>query len=88
MKTLDLAIGPPVEAVQRAVVLDEGTPAHYEGVPGDVYKSLEAKAVKTEHGKRQPHVFDELNSSQRIVHEGRADAIAAEVGQVDPSRTK
>jgi hypothetical protein len=76
-KTLDLAIGPPIaspaetgEAIARSRV-------------ADVLISCEAKSVMTEHGKSQPRVYDELNSSHDIVHQGRPNAIAAGITVVN-----
>lgn len=54
---------------------------------GEVLVSCEAKAVMTEHKKSQPRLYDELNSSHRIVHEGRRDAIAAGITLVNIAST-
>lgn len=43
---------------------------------GAVLVALEAKACMTEHGKSEPRLYDELNSSQQTVH-GAADAAIA-----------
>jgi len=37
----------------------------------EVLLACEFKAVMKEHQKAKPRVFDELNSSHRIVHDGR-----------------
>jgi len=79
-KTLDLVIGPPV--VQAA----GATPASRKSL-SDVFVACEAKSVMTEHGKSQPRVFDELNSSHGIVHAGRPDAIAAGITVVNIAST-
>jgi len=39
--------------------------------------SCEAKSVMTEHAKAQPRVYDELNSSHDIVHQGNNESFAA-----------
>ncbi len=70
-KTLDLAIGTTpglsVSMVTRDPRLDR------------VLLSCEAKACMTEHGKSQPRLFDELESSYSIVNNGDPAAIAAGV---------
>jgi hypothetical protein len=48
-----------------------------EGPVGSVLMALEAKACMTEHQKAQPRLYDELNSSHRIVHGESDQAIAA-----------
>lgn len=54
-----------------------GLPAFHEGLVGSVLAALEAKACMTEHQKAQPRLYDELNSSHRIVHGENDQAIAA-----------
>jgi hypothetical protein len=76
-KTLDLAVGPPVDRpaeAQESIVRTR---------LADVWLACEAKSVMTEHGKSQPRVYDELNSSHDIVHQGRPDAIAAGITVVN-----
>jgi hypothetical protein len=76
-KTLDLAIGPPA-----------GGPI---GIPvpplEDIFVACEEKTVMTEHGKSQPRIFDELNSSHEIVHQGNPKAIAAGITVVNIAET-
>lgn len=54
-----------------------GLPPLKEGLVGNVLVALEAKACMTEHQKAQPRLYDELNSSHRIVHGENDQAIAA-----------
>jgi hypothetical protein len=55
----------------------DGLPDFQEGHAGNVLMALEAKACMTEHQKAQPRLYDELNSSHRIVHGENDQAIAA-----------
>lgn len=55
----------------------DGLPPLHEGLVGNVLVALEAKACMTEHQKAQPRLYDELNSSHRIVHGENDQAIAA-----------
>jgi len=55
----------------------DGLPEFKEGPVGNVLVALEAKACMTEHQKAQPRLYDELNSSHRIVHGENDQAIAA-----------
>jgi hypothetical protein len=48
-----------------------------EGLVGNVLLAIEAKACMTEHQKALPRLYDELNSSHRIVHGESDQAIAA-----------
>jgi hypothetical protein len=71
-------------AKQHAVALSKaeavelnGLPPLEEGLVGNVLVALEAKACMTEHQKAQPRLYDELNSSHRIVHGENDQAIAA-----------
>jgi hypothetical protein len=52
-------------------------PEFKEDLVGNVLAALEAKACMTEHVKAQPRLYDELNSSHRIVHGENDQAIAA-----------
>lgn len=54
-----------------------GLPELKEGLVGNVLVAIEAKACMTEHQKAQPRLYDELNSSHRIVHGENDQAIAA-----------
>jgi hypothetical protein len=54
-----------------------GLPGFQEALVGNVLVALEAKACMTEHQKAQPRLYDELNSSHRIVHGENDQAIAA-----------
>jgi len=76
-KTLDLAIGPPAAGPIGVPVLPLA----------DIFVSCEAKTVMTEHGKAQPRIFDELNSSHEIVHQGNPKAIAAGITIVNIAKT-
>jgi len=76
-KALDLAIGPA-----GAGPLDVPVPAL-----ADVFVACEAKTVMTEHAKSQPRIFDELNSSHEIVHQGNPKAIAAGITVVNIADT-
>ncbi len=49
--------------------------------------SCEIKAAMTEHKKAQPRIFDELQSSYRIVNQGNPRAIAAGITFVNIART-
>ena len=53
------------------------------GMIQDVRVSCELKAVMTEHSKSKPRVFDELSSSNQIVHAADPLAIAAGVTVVN-----
>jgi len=75
-KTLDLAVGTPGARIESA-----RSGIRYR--MSDVLIACEAKSVMTEHGKSQPRVFDELNSSHGIVHAGRPDAVAAGITVVN-----
>jgi hypothetical protein len=84
-KTIDLAIGRPPR-------MEHGPPKPGMGIArekeiAEVFVSCEAKTVMTEHHKSQPRVYDELNSSHRIVHEGRRDAIAAGITVINIAAT-
>jgi len=81
-KTLDLAIGPPLEAPAQP-----GLTPVIKAQLADVLLSCEAKSVMTEHGKSQPRVFDELSSSHEIVHHGRQKALATGITVVNISGT-
>lgn len=71
-KTLDLAIGEPLNPVLGLPpqVLMSDQPIK------DVRISCEAKQAMTEHQKSKPRLFDELSSSHEIVHQGVPKAIA------------
>ena len=100
VKRLDLAIGPPREPVRlplQSTLLSVGS---HEETPvslaqlsilkadfADVVLSCEAKSVMTEHKKSQPRVYDELNSSYQMVHQGRQDAIACGITVVNIADT-
>jgi hypothetical protein len=76
-KTIDLALGTPVEPVVniRRIVEVKGME--------EVLLSCEAKSCMTEHGKSQPRIYDELSSSHEIVHQGKQEAIAAGISVVN-----
>ncbi len=62
------------------------------GPPGtsglsEVIISCEIKAAMTEHKKAQPRIFDELQSSYRIVNQGNPKAIAAGITVVNIAKT-
>ncbi len=73
-KTLDLAVGPPAAASIGASVA---------AILEDVFFACEAKTVMTEHVKCLPRIFDELNSSHEIVHQGNPKTIAAGITVVN-----
>jgi hypothetical protein len=84
-KTIDLAIGrPPRMELPHP---HSGRRIVRQAEIAEVLVSCEAKTVMTEHQKSQPRVYDELNSSHRIVHEGRRDAIAAGITVVNIATT-
>jgi hypothetical protein len=83
-KTLDLAIGLPAEGSLQ--LSDVGAPI-LEAKIGRVLLSCEAKSVMTEHSKSKPRVYDELNSSHDIVHQGWLDAIATGIAVVNIAAT-
>jgi hypothetical protein len=62
-------------------------PAIYEGPVGAVLMALEAKAAMTEHGKAQPRLYDELNSSHLTVHGASRQALAVGLVMVNASTT-
>src|SRR5690348_8821382 len=78
-KTIDLAIGTPVDGPVE-LLLDEPIS---EGIIDRVLLSMEAKTAMTEHGKSQPRIYDELSSSHGIVHAGDDAAIAAGITVVN-----
>lgn len=84
-KTIDLAIGRPPR-IERPEP-HSGIGIARQKAIADVLVSCEAKTVMTEHHKSQPRVYDELNSSHRIVHDGRRDAIAAGITVVNIATT-
>ncbi len=51
-------------------------PVIAEAAVGSVLVALEAKACMTEFGKAGPRLFDELNSSQQIVHGSSSSSLA------------
>jgi len=74
-KTLDLAVGTPLE--------EEGREGHATTAGQKIDRLLiacEAKQCMTEHGKTQPRLFDELSSSHEIVHQG--DTLIISLGVV------
>ena len=81
LKTIDLAIGRPPRMESQEPHARVGIVRQTE--IAEVLVSCEAKTVMTEHHKSQPRLYDELNSSHRIVHEGRRDAIAAGITVVN-----
>ncbi len=83
-KTLDLAIGLPAE---ESLPLDDPSLPILEAKIGRVLLSCEAKSVMTEHSKSKPRVYDELNSSHDIVHQGWTDAIATGIAVVNIAGT-
>lgn len=62
-------------------------PPVYEGPVGAVLMALEAKAAMTEHGKAQPRLYDELNSSHLTVHGASRQALAVGLVMVNVSTT-
>jgi len=54
---------------------------------GSVLVALEAKACMTEHGKSEPRLYDELNSSQQTVHGAADQAIAVGLAMVNIADT-
>ncbi len=83
-KTLDLAIGLPTKGWKPSH--DMSAPIS-EGSIDRVLLSCEAKSVMTEHSKSKPRVYDELNSSHDIVHQGWSDAIATGIAVVNVAPT-
>lgn len=70
-------------------------PTLHEGPVGAVLMALEAKAAMTEHGKAEPRLYDELNSSHLTVHGASRQALAVGLVMVkvastfiSPSRNK
>ena len=84
-KTIDLAVGHPTRQVPAEARSGTGIAKLKE--VADVLVSCEVKTVMTEHQKSQPRLYDELNSSHRIVHQGRSDAIAAGITVVNVATT-
>jgi len=71
-KTLDLAIGTPINSGPRPLV-----PVGPACAPIQQLRiALEAKQCMTEHSKAKPRLFDGLSSSHEIVHSGAPEAIA------------
>lgn len=73
-KTIDLALGIPSSSYDatKSVLAKKKDIAR-------VLISCEAKATMTEHGKSEPRLFDELESSYIIVNDGDPSAVAAGV---------
>jgi hypothetical protein len=82
-KTLDLAIG-TMKEIEGSDRLAEFI---CSGEMDRVLIACEAKTVMTEHGKSQPRVFDELSSSNEIVHQGDREAIAAGITVVNIAKS-
>lgn len=82
-KTLDLALGPPAGPIRKTIVVGEIAKSKL----ADVFLSCEVKSVMTEHSKSKPRVYDELSSSHEIIHQGRANAIAAGITVVNIAET-
>ncbi len=92
MKSLDLALGLPINPLRGTPPLEEAKASSALRIVkvealADVLISCEAKSVMTEHKKSQPRVYDELSSSHEIVHQGRQDAISAGVTVVNIADT-
>jgi hypothetical protein len=62
-------------------------PILHEGPVGAVLMALEAKAAMTAHGKAQPRLYDELNSSHLTVHGASRQALAVGLVMVNASTT-
>lgn len=60
-------------------------PVMMRGPVGSVLVTLEAKACMTEFGKAGPRLYDELNSSQQIVHGSSNHTLAAGLALVNVS---
>jgi hypothetical protein len=91
-KTIDLAIGTPIAtpliaATEFGMVKVVTNRNQKTNSLREVFFSLEAKAVMTEHSKQQPRVYDELSSSHEIVHQGSQRAIAAGITVVNIAPT-
>ena len=76
------------------VLMSESEERVFESLPpvlkqpvGAVLVALEAKACMTEHGKSEPRLYDELNSSQQTVHGANDAAIACGLVMVNRSET-
>ncbi len=70
-------------AKKVGVMLNDPEKRAFEALPpvkkqpvGSVLVALEAKACMTEHGKSEPRLYDELNSSHQTVHGANDAAIA------------
>lgn len=77
-KTIDVAVGTPVNQYDAAT--------REFARPGDIERMLlscEAKSAMTEHGKSQPRLFDELESSYTIVDNGDSQVIAVGIEVVN-----
>lgn len=78
-KTLDLAVGIPIDGAAEPV----GPPIFKTKKMARVLMCCEAKSVMTEHGKALPRVFDELNSSNQMPHREDDEVIAAGIAVVN-----
>lgn len=65
----------------------DGLPDVIKQPVGSVLIALEAKACMTEHGKSEPRLYDELNSSQQTVHGANDAAIACGLAMVNLADT-
>jgi hypothetical protein len=72
------------------VILSDQEEREFGALPGItrlpvsvVLVALEAKACMTEHGKSEPRLFDELNSSQQTVHGAADQAVAAGLAMIN-----
>ncbi|MGB7982366.1 MAG: hypothetical protein WCF36_16425 [Candidatus Nanopelagicales bacterium] len=62
-------------------------PEIQEAGVGSILMTLEAKACMTEYGKARPRLYDELNSSQSIVHGGSSHTLAVGLVMINTAGT-
>lgn len=74
---VSLAMKYGIDLTKAEVTECAALPDFKESLVGSVLVALEAKACMTEHQKALPRLYDELNSSHRIVHGENDQAIAA-----------
>lgn len=83
----DLASRINVELDPRERAAIELLPQVVKQPVGSVLIALEAKACMTEHGKSEPRIYDELNSSQQTVHGANDAAIACGLAMINIADT-
>lgn len=85
LSKLAVSVGAKLTEEERAEF--ESLPAVLQQPVGSVLVALEAKACMTAHGKAEPRLYDELNSSQQTVHGANDAAIACGLAMINIAET-